>query len=107
MGEYAVDVIELRRCDGSLGLCHVDCIRNAGLEALAGLARGVAIMAALQGRLSGIALPRLVCDTPGGRGKVPLGPDYVVSRGPGTTTLRTFRGETVDYVDPPDCAGSG
>jgi lysine 2,3-aminomutase len=75
------------------------------------LSRGVAIMEALQGRLSGIALPRLVCDTPGGRGKVPVGPDYVVARAPGTTTLRTFRGEIVDYVDPPhqgtDSAGSG
>jgi lysine 2,3-aminomutase len=65
------------------------------------LQRGVEIMQALQGRLSGIALPKFVCDTPGGLGKVPLGPDYVVARGPGTTTLRTFRGQEVDYVDPP------
>jgi lysine 2,3-aminomutase len=46
-------------------------------------------------------LPKLVCDTPGGRGKVPLGPDVVVARRAGVTTLRTFRGEEVDYVDPP------
>ena len=65
------------------------------------LARGVAIMERLQGRLSGIALPKLICDTPEGRGKVPLGPDYVVARADGRTTLRTFRGERVDYVDPP------
>ena len=66
------------------------------------LARGVALMDALQGKLTGIALPKLICDTPGGKGKVPLAPDYVVARGRGTTTLRTFRGELVDYVDPPD-----
>ena len=66
------------------------------------LARGVELMAQLQGKLTGIALPKLICDTPGGKGKVPLPPDYVVARGPGTTTLRTFRGELVDYVDPPD-----
>ncbi len=66
------------------------------------LARGVALMERLQGRLTGIALPRLVCDTPGGKGKVPLAPDYVARRAPGRTTLRTFRGELVDYVDPPD-----
>ena len=66
------------------------------------LARGIELMAALQGRLTGIALPKLICDTPGGKGKVPLSPDYVVGRGPGSTTLRTFRGELVDYVDPPD-----
>lgn len=66
---------------------------------------GLAIMERLQGRLSGIALPKYIVDTPGGRGKVPLLPDYVVARSGPTTTLRTFRGELVDYVDPPsDCA---
>jgi lysine 2,3-aminomutase len=71
------------------------------------LARGVALMEALQGRLTGIALPKLICDTPGGRGKVPLVPAYVIrtedtAAGRGTrTVLRTFRGETVSYVDPP------
>jgi lysine 2,3-aminomutase len=69
------------------------------------LARGIAIMEALQGTLSGIALPRLVVDTPGGMGKVPVGPDYVVARAPGRTTLRTHRGVHVDYVDPPDREG--
>ncbi len=67
------------------------------------LARGVELMEALQGRLSGIALPKLICDTPGGLGKVPLGPNYVVARSPETrrTALRTFRGDHVEYVDPP------
>jgi lysine 2,3-aminomutase len=65
------------------------------------LARGVAIMERLQGRLTGIALPKLICDTPGGHGKVPLTPDYVVSKSPGRTVLRTFRGEEIEYVDPP------
>ena len=58
-------------------------------------------MEQLQGRLTGIALPKLICDTPGGKGKVPLLPDYVVSRSEGETVLRTFRGETVAYRDPP------
>lgn len=65
------------------------------------LERGIELMSALQGRMSGIALPKLVCDTPGGLGKVPLGADNVVVRAPGRTTLRTFRGAEVDYVDPP------
>ncbi|MGE3633901.1 MAG: KamA family radical SAM protein [Sandaracinaceae bacterium] len=64
--------------------------------------RGEAIMERLQGRLSGIALPKLIIDTPGGRGKVPHGPSYVASRAPGVTTFRTFRGELVDYIDPPE-----
>lgn len=64
------------------------------------LARGVELMAALQGRVTGIAMPKLICDTPGGKGKVPLSPEVIVARGDGVTTLRTFRDELVDYVDP-------
>jgi lysine 2,3-aminomutase len=64
------------------------------------LDRGIELMGRLQGQLSGIALPKLICDTPGGLGKVPLGPEYVVARAPGRTTLRTFRGQLVDYLDP-------
>jgi lysine 2,3-aminomutase len=103
-------------------LLQADPVRGTG-HLRTPLARGIAIMESLQGRLSGIALPKLICDTPGGRGKVPLGPDYVVARTPAShaspaspavpaergereqrpavTTLRTFRGEEVDYVDPP------
>jgi lysine 2,3-aminomutase len=65
------------------------------------IARGLEIMETLQGRLTGIALPKLICDTPGGRGKVPLVPEYVVQRAPGRTVLRTFRGEEVEVLDPP------
>ncbi len=66
------------------------------------LERGVQIMEELQGRLSGIALPKLIVDTPGGFGKVPHGPDYVLSRDAesGVTRFRTPRGVEVDYVDP-------
>jgi lysine 2,3-aminomutase len=81
-------------------LLQADPVRGTG-HLRTPLARGVEIMEALQGRLTGIALPKLICDTPGGRGKVPLLPDYVHARAPGKTTLRTFRGELVDYLDPP------
>lgn len=64
------------------------------------LARGEAIVEALQGRLTGIALPKFIVDTPGGMGKVPLAPPWVVSRSSGLTRLRTHRGVEVDYVDP-------
>jgi lysine 2,3-aminomutase len=66
------------------------------------LGRGVELMEQLQGRLSGIALPKLIVDTPGGFGKVPHGPQYVLSRDPerGVTRFRTPRGVEVDYVDP-------
>jgi lysine 2,3-aminomutase len=64
------------------------------------LQRGIELMTELQGRVSGIALPKLVVDTPHGMGKVVVGPDAIVRQSGGVTTLRTFRGE-VDYVDPP------
>lgn len=81
-------------------LLQADPVRGTG-HLRTPIATGEAIMAALQGRLSGIALPKLIVDTPGGHGKVPHGPDYVVSRGPGVTRFRTFRGREVDYLDPP------
>jgi lysine 2,3-aminomutase len=86
-------------------LLQADPVRGTG-HLRTPLARGVELMERLQGRLSGIALPKLICDTPGGRGKVPIGPDYVVARAPGRTTLRTFRGEHVDYLDASQVQGS-
>ena len=81
-------------------LLQTDPVRGTG-HLRTPLAKGVALLEQLQGRLTGIALPKLICDTPGGKGKVPLLPDYVVSRSEGETVLRTFRGETVAYRDPP------
>jgi lysine 2,3-aminomutase len=63
--------------------------------------QSVAVYGKLQGVLSGIAVPKLVIDTPGGKGKVPIGPETVVRRGEGVTTVRTYRGELVDILDPP------
>lgn len=62
--------------------------------------RGRRIMDQLQGQLSGIALPKYIVDTPGGFGKVPAGPDYVLASRDGVTTFRSPRGVAVDYVDP-------
>lgn len=81
-------------------LLQADPVRGTG-HLRTPLSVGVTIMESLQGRLSGIALPRFIVDTPNGRGKVPVGTDYVVESGAGVTTLRTFRGELVEYIDPP------
>ena len=81
-------------------LLQADPVRGTG-HLRTPLSVGLDVMERLQGRLTGIALPKLICDTPGGKGKVPLVPDYVVRRSPGKTVLRTFRGEEVAYVDPP------
>lgn len=81
-------------------LLQADPVRGTG-HLRTPLQQGIDIMAKLQGRLTGIALPKLIVDTPGGKGKVPVLPDYIVERREGVTSLRTFRGEIVDYVDPP------
>ncbi len=81
-------------------LLQMDPVRGTG-HLRTPLRRGIEIMERLQGRLSGIALPKLICDTPNGRGKVPIGAQTIVREADGVTTLRTFRGEDVDYIDPP------
>ncbi len=81
-------------------LLQADPVRGTG-HLRTPLATGIRLMEELQGRLSGIALPKLIVDTPGGMGKVPAGPDYVVDRSPGRTRFRTHRGVEVDYLDPP------
>ena len=65
------------------------------------LQTGVDIMRQLQGKLSGIALPKLIVDTPGGHGKVPVSPDFVLARAPGATRFLAPNGVEVDYIDPP------
>lgn len=82
-------------------LLQMDPVRGTG-HLRTPLQRGVDLMRALQGRVSGIALPKLIVDTPGGLGKVPVGPNYLVSQGNGVTVLETFRGDLVEYRDPPE-----
>ena len=82
-------------------LLQTDPVRGTG-HLRTPLDTGLRIMGELQGRLSGIALPKFIVDTPGGLGKVPVGPNYVVSRGAGVTRFRTHRGVEVDYFDPPE-----
>ena len=82
-------------------LLQADPVRGSG-HLRTPLARGIRIAEELQGRLSGIALPKFIVDTPGGFGKVPVGPEWIVHRAPGVTRFRTPRGVEVDYVDPPE-----
>ncbi len=81
-------------------LLQADPVRGTG-HLRTPLARGVELMAELQGRVTGIALPKLICDTPAGKGKVPIGGHPVMTGAGGRTPLTTFRGEVVEYVDPP------
>ena len=58
---------------------------------------GLSIMAHLRGRLSGMGVPHYMVDLPGGGGKVPLTPDYVVEKRPDHWILRNFEGRHFDY----------
>jgi lysine 2,3-aminomutase len=53
----------------------------------------------LRGWMSGMAIPHLVIDAPGGGGKLPIGPTYIVERRPGTVVVRTYRGKLVEYPE--------
>jgi lysine 2,3-aminomutase len=67
---------------------------------------GIALMEQLRGHISGLAIPHLVIDTPGGMGKVSIGPDHVVERGPERWVLRNYEGRTVEYPQAPQADAS-
>jgi len=62
------------------------------------IAEGQALISALRGRLSGLCQPRYVLDIPGGHGKVPIGPAYVVQSGD-AYRITDYRGNA--HVYPP------
>lgn len=62
---------------------------------------GLRLMAGLRGHISGLCLPTYVLDIPGGRGKVPLNPDYVHYRGDRLYEIVNHRGERSLYEEPP------
>jgi len=64
------------------------------------ISRGIEIMEYLRGRLSGLAIPTYVVDAPGGGGKIPVLPNYVVSSSPTHTVLRNFEGMLISYPEP-------
>lgn len=61
---------------------------------------GIEIMDQLRGRVTGMAMPHLVLDAPGGGGKIPIGPNYLLTHGVERLTLRNYEGKIVEYVEP-------
>jgi len=59
--------------------------------------KGIEIIEGLRGHTSGYAVPTFVIDAPGGGGKIPVGPDYVVEKTPNEIVLRNFQGKTFIY----------
>lgn len=64
------------------------------------VAEGVAIIEGLRGHTTGYAIPQFVIDGPGGGGKIPINPNYVVDTAFGKITLRNFDGDIFEYPDP-------
>ncbi len=61
---------------------------------------GIKIIEGLRGHTTGYAVPQYVIDAPGGGGKVPINPDYVLQRNSERTLIRNFEGRTFEYPEP-------
>lgn len=80
----------LYQCDPISGSSHFRTPVEKGLEIIEGL----------RGHTTGYAVPTFVIDAPGGGGKIPLQPNYVVGRDGDDVVLRNFEGNTYRYPDP-------
>src|SRR3954464_6756674 len=61
--------------------------------------RGLEIMEQLRGHTTGYAVPQFVIDAPGGGGKVPINPDYVLSKNEERVIIRNFEGKVFEYPE--------
>lgn len=78
------------QCDLSEGIAH---FRTP-------VAKGIEIIEALRGHTSGYAVPTFVVDAPGGGGKIPVMPNYVVSQSSDKIILRNYEGVITSYPEP-------
>lgn len=78
------------QCDLSLGISH---FRTS-------VAKGIEIIEALRGHTTGLAVPTFVVDAPGGGGKIPVMPNYLISMTEGTAVLRNYEGVITTYSWP-------
>jgi lysine 2,3-aminomutase len=66
----------------------------------ASVAKGIEIIEDLRGHTTGYAVPQFVIDAPGGGGKVPVGPGYVVYHDEEKVVIRNFEGKIFEYPEP-------
>lgn len=78
------------QCDLSRGLEHFRTPVSKGIEIIEGL----------RGHTSGFCVPTFVIDAPGGGGKVPVMPNYVISQSPERTIVRNYEGVISTYTEP-------
>jgi lysine 2,3-aminomutase len=82
----------LYQCDLISGSAHLRASVSKGLE----------IMEQLRGHTTGYAVPQYVIDAPGGGGKVPINPEYVLCRNAGRVLIRNYEGKLFEYPEAPD-----
>ncbi len=87
----------LYQCDLSRGIAH---FRTS-------VSKGIEIIEHLRGHTSGFAVPQFIVDVPGGGGKTPVGPCYVLSRNERTVVFRNYEGVIAKYVEPEDTRFGG
>ena len=77
------------------------CDLSAGIEHFrTKVSKGIEIMEALRGHISGYAVPTYVIDVPGGGGKTPVMPQYLLSMSPTKVVLRNYEGVIATYAEP-------
>jgi lysine 2,3-aminomutase len=75
------------QCDLTRGANHFRTKVQKSLEIIQGI----------RGHTSGLAVPHLVIDAPGGGGKIPLLPDYVIGFTEDKVIMRNYRGKIYEY----------
>ena len=66
------------------------------------VAKGIEIMEGLRGHTSGYAVPQYIIDAPGGGGKIPVTPNYLLSMSDHKVVLRNYEGYVTTYEEPTD-----
>jgi len=82
-------------------LYQCDLVAGAGHFRTA-VAKGIEIMEGLRGHTSGFAVPNYMIDAPGGGGKIPVMPNYLLSMSDHKIILRNFEGYITTYEEPTD-----
>ncbi len=80
-------------------LYQCDLVEGAG-HLRTPVAKGIEIIEGLRGHTSGYAVPTYVVDAPGGGGKIPLMPNYLVSYSDHKVVVRNYEGYITTYEEP-------
>jgi lysine 2,3-aminomutase len=95
--ENRVRPYRLYQCDLSQGISH---FRTS-------ISKGIEIMEHLSGHTTGFAIPEFVVDLPGGGGKMPVHPRYMISQSDRMTIFRNYEGVIARYIEPEDTSSLG